>query len=378
MKSKELQAKPMKKDLYNLCINTLNKGKETINYIVQNESIEKYVTPYFENNYSFAYGFSGIVYGLDTLKMKIPDRLLNKCYKDILNKGNITSPYSLTRGKIPALMSINHYEPDKKLEIKIGELLNVELMRSLSNETENFSLFNGLSGIGFLAIEMFKETHSTYFLSLAKMVYNQILKTKPILDNFGLAYGNTGIALFLIHYAEIKKTKNALKYAKFYILYDVKKGKIKNDSNRLRGIADKSGGSIPYIYIPYGTAGILKTIIKYLSLKRDRDLFSELLYLYNSLDIKSTLQSGYLLGTAGVISSLLDLDSIKINNKNVLVTLDTLLESLLSTRICKNDKVLFPADQNLFTAIDYGSGELGILLTINKLVTKREFDPLFQ
>ena len=75
MKSKELQAKPMKKDLYNLCINTLNKGKETINYIVQNESIEKYVTPYFENNYSFAYGFSGIVYGLDTLKMKIPDRL---------------------------------------------------------------------------------------------------------------------------------------------------------------------------------------------------------------------------------------------------------------------------------------------------------------
>ncbi|MBW7988292.1 hypothetical protein [Lactobacillus helveticus] len=75
---------------------------------------------------------------------------------------------------------------------------------------------------------------------------------------------------------------------------------------------------------------------------------------------------------------MLDLDSIKINNKNVLVTLDTLLESLLSTRICKNDKVLFPADQNLFTAIDYGSGELGILLTINKLVTKREFDPLFQ
>lgn len=368
----------MKEDLYDLCLDTLSKGKKTIDYIVQNESVSKYVTPYFENNYNFAYGFSGIIYGLDVLNMKIPNKLVDYCYKDFINKGDITSPCSLTRGKLAALVSIYHCVPNKKLEIKIGKLLNIELINSLNKKINNFSLFNGLSGIGFLAVLMFKETNNFYFLSLAQTVYNQILKTKPILNNFGLAYGNTGIALFLIHYAEVQRTKNALKYAKFYILYDIKEGQIKNDINRLRGITDKVGGNIPYIYIPYGSAGILKTINKYLSLENDKTLFNELPHLYNSLDIKSTLQSGYLLGTAGIISSLLNLVSVNIDNENISNTLNILLESLLSTRICEDDKIFFPADQNLFTAIDYGSGELGILLTINKIVTKQEFDPLFQ
>lgn len=367
----------MKKDLYNLCVDILNIGKKTVYYVMQNKRVEEYITPYFENNYNFAYGLSGIIYGSDVLKMKIPNQLIDNCYRDIFYRGNITSPYSLTRGKIPALMSIYHYAPNKKLEIEIGKLLNIGLTELLSKEVSDFSLFNGLSGLGILAILMFKETRNTYFLSLAQLVYNKLIKNKPVLNNFGLAYGNTGIALFLIHYAEIQNSKHALRHAKFCILYDVKKGQIINDSNRLRGIADKVGGGIPYIYIPYGTAGIIKTIIKYLSLKKDRALFKELIYLYNSLNIKTTLQSGYLLGTAGLISSLLDLHSVNIDN-NISSTLNNLIESLLSTRICKNKKVYFPADQNLFTTIDYGSGEIGILLTINKIITNQEFDPLFQ
>ncbi|WP_251717887.1 hypothetical protein [Lactobacillus agrestimuris] len=111
-------------------------------------------------------------------------------------------------------------------------------------------------------------------------------------------------------------------------------------------------------------------------MKKDKALFNELSYLYNSLNIKSTLQAGYLLGTAGIISSLLDLNFTSIDD-TISVTLNTLTESLLSTRIYKNDEIFFPADQNLFTAIDYGSGELGVLLTINKIIKKCEFDPLF-
>lgn len=368
----------MKFDLYKTCAKTLETGKETINYIVKIKEVEKYITPYFDNKYNFAYGYSGIIYGLNELGMKIPNSLIDQLYTAILCEDSITSPISLTRGSIAALITLYQYDSNDKLKNKIRELLNAELSKLLNRNNENYSLFNGISGIGFLALIMFENTRDNCFWTIAQIVYNQIVVKSPLMRSLGLAYGNTGIALFLLHYGKYHKTNKVFRFAKFYILYDIKVGQMHNDRNGFRGIRNIKNENIPYIYIPYGTAGIFKTIIKYLNLKEDSGLIKELSHLYNSFNIQSTLQSGYLLGTSGIISCLLDYIPWSNFNRDVFKTLTILLKSLLSTKIQTNGKILFPADQNMFPAVDYGSGEMGVLLTLNKLITGKEYDPLFK
>ena len=108
-------------------------------------------------------------------------------------------------------------------------------------------------------------------------------------------------------------------------------------------------------------------------------LRKELNFLVNSLKVSSTLQSGYAFGTAGIISTLNDILKFdKTDPYQVRIYFEKLIRSLLSTGFKMKNQIIFSGDQNFKEFIDYGSGSMGILLTLKKIIDNQEFDPIFK
>ena len=357
----------------------LEVGQNRLLSVLNRKSYMTRLTPYFSNNYNFLYGMTGILYGLEQLEKNIPQYLIDSTLEQIEESENDVSISSVSKGKLGALITIYKFTLDKHLEYKIRNLLNYEFSKLTLSKEKNYSLANGLAGVGFLSLIMFKLTKNDYYLSITDIVAKIILQHKIVLTKFGLAYGNTGLALFLIKYYIYNKQAIFLKCAKKYLLIDIQEGQLKNNKNKLRGIIKSAEENIPYIYLPYGTSGIIKTIIVYLKQVEDYALKAELSFLVNSLKISSTLQSGYIFGTAGVISTLNDVLNFAENDPYCIKKyMKRLIESLLSTGYRIKDQIIFPGDQNFREFIDYGSGLTGILLTFKKLIDSKEFDPIFK
>ena len=79
---------------------------------------------------------------------------------------------------------------------------------------------------------MYEITQKEYYLSIPDIIVKIILQQKIILSTFGLAYGNTGVAVFLIKYYKYIKKISILKQSKKYILTDIQKGQLINGKNK--------------------------------------------------------------------------------------------------------------------------------------------------
>ena len=366
-------------DVSILCQKTLISGKNRLIDILSQKNYMSKLTPYFSNTYNFLYGTAGVLYGLQQFDESIPQDLLDATLEKIKSKDNEVLPSSLSRGKLAPMIVIYRLTLDPNLENKISNLLNCEFSRIAFSKKISFSLDNGLSGIGILSLIMYEITQKEYYLSIPDIIVKIILQQKIILSTFGLAYGNTGVAVFLIKYYKYRKKISILKQSKKYILTDIQKGQLINGKNKLRGIRCNLKSNIPYIYIPYGTAGIIKTTLLYLGEIDDLGLRKELNLLENSLKVSSTLQSGYAFGTAGIISTLNDILKFdKTDPYQVRIYFEKLIRSLLSTGFKMKNQIIFSGDQNFKEFIDYGSGSMGILLTLKKIIDNQEFDPIFK
>ena len=62
----------------------------------------------------------------------------------------------------------------------------------------------------------------------------------------------------------------------------------------------------------------------------------------------------------------------------VRIYFEKLIRSLLSTGFKMKNQIIFSGDQNFQEFIDYGSGSMGILLTLKKIIDNQEFDPIFK
>ncbi|RVU70251.1 hypothetical protein EJK17_08660 [Lactobacillus xujianguonis] len=174
-------------------------GLQSLRTSVKDQNIKSKLTHYFENDFSFAFGESGILYGLKILGIEGNEQLLNKTMVSIKKQGDNSSICSLSRGKLSALVTLYYCKSYPTLEYQIMGLMTKKLSDLLIEEDMNFSLFNGITSIGFLAIYMYKLTKNMYFISVAKLVYDTLVKMQPCVSKYGLAYGHTGIALFLIN-----------------------------------------------------------------------------------------------------------------------------------------------------------------------------------
>lgn len=366
-------------DLNLLCREALIMGKNRLLAILDEKNYMSKLTPYFSNNYNFLYGTAGVLYGLQELDNPIPQELIDFTLEEIKGKDDEVLLSSLSRGRLAALITIYDITLDPSLEYKIKNLLNYEFSKIIFSRNIRFSLANGLSEIGLLSLIMFKITQKEYYLSLPDVIVKTILEQKIVLSEFGLAYGNTGLALFLLKYYRYKGQKSLLNQAKKYLLIDIQKRQLRNGKNKLRGIKDNCESNIPYIYLAYGTAGILKTILLYLRQSFDHVLIKELSFLVNSLKVSSTLQARYMLGTAGIISTLGDVLNLGEDDPyHIRLYFENMIYSLLSTGFIIRDQIIFPGDQNFKEFIDYGSGSIGILLTLKKFMDNKEFDPIFK
>lgn len=330
-------------------------------------------TPYLDSD-SFAFGNAGILYGLDKLS------LLDKYNRELIrNKTKVTlknssSPISITRGELGILYSYFLMNP-----MDLKEIMNIKKLLLDNKNTSNYSLFNGLSGMGIVALNIYNMTNDPFFRDISVNFAYQIINKEIIISQYyGLGYGNTGIALFLLKMIKAHLIpKHYLKKAKYYLIYDYKNGLIKN-KGQIRGVKYNRNINIPYIYLPYGSAGLIKVMIEYLRIdSSDKNIVRMISVLVKSLDIKATLYTGYYFGVSGIISMLEDVKTQNICLKETTRIQNTLINYLIYSQTNINDLIIFPADQNFNAAIDYGSGELGILLVIQKLLHYSEFDPLF-
>ncbi|MCT2907586.1 hypothetical protein EFT87_02765 [Schleiferilactobacillus harbinensis] len=346
----------------------------TVQQMIQQNELP--LTPYINNNpANFAYGLSGLVYGSHLLK--INDAALDKeFHNEVINaaKAQNIAPFSLDRGQLGSLMTHYYVFRDTWSQVKLNGLFN----RFFQTNNHSLCLFNGAAGIGQSALWLFGLTKDEQYRRVAKQALQEVLERPESLPRYGLGYGNSGVALFLTHYAEIFDQPSLLSTALTYWLTDYYQGTIAS-TRRVRGVAAGEHQRIPYIYIVHGTAGLIRTGLQILQNLPSQELDQAIQQLSQSLLVSSTINVGYLYGTGGLVSTLIELEK-QYHQRKFKLAEATLLNSILSASIPAGNKMFLPSDANTNVGLDYGAGMIGDLLVMQKVVANRsgEFDPLFR
>jgi serine/threonine protein kinase len=334
------------------------------------------LTPYLNNNLAnFAYGLGGLTYGSHFLGISTAalDEKFH-CALITATRSKNVAPFSLDRGQLGSLMT--HFElfRDTWSQAKLNGLFK----RFFQMDSHQLSLLSGVAGVGQCAIWMFIITKDERYQRIAERALQEVLARPEPSSQYGLGYGNSGVALFLTHYATEFNRTNLFPTALKYWLVDYYHGTITN-SSRVRGVVAGKHQQTPYIYIVHGAAGLIQSGLQILRNMPNQELDQGIQRLSRSLLVPSTVNVGYLYGTSGLVSTLITLES-QYSQPKFKLAEKTLLNSIFSSGLRTNDEMFLPSDANVNVGLDYGAGIIGDLLTMQKVFSNQpaEFDPLFK
>ncbi|SDC38893.1 Lanthionine synthetase C-like protein [Terribacillus halophilus] len=346
-------------------------------------NIEQYIDPI--NKYNISYGSFGVVLALIRSNANYVDVIKNH----LSDWFDLIVPYIKKMSKNPEIKMglFNGYSGIISVLYELGYEKNALLiLRNLVenfteekiNNTDNISLYSGLSGIGLLYLSFNNILGDETLLKNMRIIYDRIISIykynidkKEDISDFGLLTGWSGAALFLLKFSLIINENEGKKIA-FELVDKSFEPALEDDKYDDLFIVDNSRGFKRLIpYIENGSSGIALTMLEFQ--KEDKDYLNDsrkkiLEKFINSNYLFCSANGGLMSGYAGLLP-LANAISSTYNQTDMTKLLLNNLNSYLVRN--DNDELLFPGEYGYKCSMDVSTGAAGVLLVLSDLKSNK-------
>lgn len=338
----------------------------------------------FESNpLSVANGAAGVLYALNRLTGKVPERLV-EWLKGRLRDGADIPPglYVGASGIAWVLNELGHVEDA------------VELMRSARSHhflVQSPNVAWGAAGYGLTCLKLWVSGRGEEFLKDAIRVGLDLLNTAVHSDHgahwldrdgtvpIGYAYGGSGISLFLLYLHQVTGDMRTIQTSRQALNFELRQA-MWRDGN-LIGFPDEvqneynSENAIARCYWEAGTAGVTTTLVRHLAVAPDQMLQAWVDHLAVDLSHKYAVFPQLFHGLSGLGNALVDLWDI-CHEERFLSAAWHVAEGVLLFRIDRDEGVGFPGEQCRRESADFATGAAGVGLFLDRLVKADQNKPV--
>ena len=239
---------------------------------------------------------------------------------------------------------------------------------------ECLNLKDGIAGYGLTSIFFYQQLQDEKYRTLAEEIASILIKKAKTKENFiywinndcieyGFAQGISGISFFFIELYKITQNARYLDIAKSTILYLIDSATKEKNALYFNKNSKKEYLS-PYLE---GSAGIAKTFISYLKVENSVEIQHSLELLLNAYDFKYLKSPSYDYGLAAIGDALIDLYYLE-KSPLCLKRLRMVAEGILNYQIKDaTNELHFPSAISSHISFDYGTGMSGVIVFLNKL-----------
>jgi hypothetical protein len=324
------------------------------------------------NHLGIAHGACGVIHVLHQITGEVPAAMMNWVLERRFSKERLSPGlYVGLSGIAWALLETRAVEEATKI---LSEADDHPVL------LDRPDLFYGASGWGLAQLRFFIATQDERYLDNARSVYRHLLETSKKNSRgryweieeetpIGFAYGASGIALFLLYLYLVVREERVLQLGLEALEFDLYHGTETQDGG-LSWPAEVELVTPLYPYWRYGTAGVVKSLVRYNQVLKDQRYRSVLDKAFIDLDRKYALYPGYANGLAGICDALIDLYQATGEEKYRKAASKTLSGIRLFTFEHQGKKVV-PGDGLMRISYDFASGLAGIAMVIDRYVNDK-------
>lgn len=207
-----------------------------------------------------------------------------------------------------------YLEDAKQIYKSISNILDYQI----STNKISLDFINGIAGIGVIFTKIFKDDEGFIKVDDIELIKEKLITHKYEIDDYGLAHGNLGIALFLIHYATDLYFNDEINS---HILDFIEFDDIKNNKSWCRGHSGK-------LYVLHQYLTLLKK--EKLPTRKISDEIISILENNDLLNMDSLSLCHGIFGNADILINLLNDINVNINNQKMKNEIDKLYINDLS------------------------------------------------
>jgi len=325
---------------------------------------------YASNRLSVAYGYCGIAQFLHKVGSEIPlvlqQEILHKCSK-MTTKDYPPGLYIGSSGIAWVMKNLGFDAEAKRI---------MELTASSSLLNDNADLFYGDAGWGLANLFFFHHTKDEEYLIQALKAADSIAKRLQVsadglfyenVDNFvysGFGHGSAGIALFFLRLYEVTRSDSHVDQSRRLLDYEITTA-TERDGHMVWPRSNKD----LLIYTPYdriGSAGIAAVLLRFEALTGEGRFLEVAKMASRYLTGKFTLFPGQLSGMAGIGELFTDLYQ-HTGEQQYRDEAFRFADRILLHGIKGPKGLVFPGDELIRVATDFGTGSAGIGMFFHRL-----------
>lgn len=350
--------------------------KYGIDYILNtanpNNKFLFYTNSKIANPLNIENGSSGVLYALKIINKDIPKEYIDwvKSHK-ISNEAYPPSLYLGLSGIAWCMYELG----EDTYSFKLMDLVNTHELKFSSPD-----IYTGTAGIGLANLFFWNKTKDEKYLNEAIECAEHLISigiyhtngtvSWPSLDGttyIGYPKGASGIALFLLYLFSITKNTRYLEISKKAISFDLS---FSLDKGNFISFPSKTSNSVSFS--PYwlsGSAGVATTLLRYRFVTKDTTYDNVLFKIINDSNRTYSTLPSLFQGLAGLGNLMLDAEQF-LNNPEYGLAAQKISQALNIFSINKDNGIAFPGDSLNYINNDFGTGSSGILLFLNRLITK--------
>ncbi|MGG4095834.1 class III lanthionine synthetase LanKC [Paenibacillus lautus] len=332
---------------------------------------------FFTNPVNVSYGASGVIKALHKINGEIPDSIKSWLKKQLIDDNNVPDGLYVGKSGISWVL----WEVGMKEEaIQLFEKIKYE-------EFKSPELYSGSSGYGLTCLYFYFETNDLKYLQRAVIVANRLIAEKNQNEKdiawhdenrnswIGYAKGASGIAYFLNCLSLVSKDDRYMEISREALLIDIGYTESKNEEGVLSTPRGMIGAfqNVQSHYWYDGSAGIIKSLVRYCAVNKDIELLDALSSL--SLDLCRGFYAfpGMFKGMSGIGNVLYDLYEFtgdEFYKKEAFKR----AEDIKLYKIHNKEGLAYPGEQLLRISTDYATGSAGIILFYNRILNSGKMD----
>lgn len=352
----------------NMKSDLLDSLKANMNFKNKDRLVSSDPTLFFTNKLGLAYGAGGIIHTLKYIDEEIPEDLLGWVLdKDFSEMNN--GLYNGLSGLAWVFSEIGYHDLAAHI---LAEVFHTD-------EKSEFTMENGLVGIGLSSLKLFEDTGDLKWLELSDRIAGKIIE-KTDLDNFdgistfrnekylGLLKGSAGVAYLFLNLHRYSNKVDYLSNSKKvidYILDNVLSFK-KFDSLPRNEINDTTKVvASPYLYD--GTSGLVQVLLLYWKYTKDAEIMKRIKRLLNDLIRPVTPFPSLSMGMAGILNTVIEAATVMETTEYDEVILDYInsLEKYI-LRHPENGISGIPGMQLYRISYDFATGSSGVICVLHR------------
>lgn len=317
------------------------------------------------NPLGFGFGSCGIISSMRHLGVEVPEEALARHRKEVSEVDVDSLPPGLLVGT--AGMAWTMFDD--------GELEDAKRFLEAANRSElirsHHSLYYGKAGIGLTNLRAFLATGDGAYLDHAKRLGEELKASAEHDDrgiywsaegaiSLGYAYGQSGVALFLLRLSEATKDSSWREFGEAALRYDLSYAhELEPGISSFAGEPETTDTYEPYIEV--GTAGIAKVALRY-------GLDIEFDALLANLNRKYAGFPGLIYGLAGFVDVLIDAYRYT-GDEKYLSWAERPLRGIYDLYLFRSKKGYAIPGENLFrVTCDYATGIAGFIITLQRRI----------